>query len=157
MARTIGSPCFSCFLLLFLSFFLVCNKPTPFSFLFYTFLASIFLNSISSLFQFSAIQPAEIVCRAPVVPPTPPLSPYYMFFFSAVSFVDFQELYLDSWLLSFGCLLSILYGYSREADWSWMWHLVRCCLAAEGYWDGSGRSFAAAKTVEVSGCCVCAF
>ncbi|TQD73273.1 hypothetical protein C1H46_041190 [Malus baccata] len=77
--------------------------------------------------------------------------------FSTVSFVDFQGLHLDSWLLSFGCLLSILYGYAREADWNWMWHLVRCCLPVEGDLDGSGRSLAAPKAVEVSGCCVCVF
>ncbi|TQD84497.1 hypothetical protein C1H46_029932, partial [Malus baccata] len=77
----------------------------------------------------------EIVCRALVISParvfpTPPFPPCYLPLSIAYS-VNFYGLHLDNWLLSFGCRLSLFNGCAWEADWSWMWHLVRCCLAME--------------------------
>ncbi|TQD99669.1 hypothetical protein C1H46_014727 [Malus baccata] len=104
-----------------------------------------------SPYLITAIKPAEIMCRAPVfsltqVFPTSPLSLCYLPL-SAVSIVDFHGLHLDRWLLSFGCRLSLFYGCAREADWSWMWHLVRRCLAVEEDLDRSERSMATMEAI----------
>lgn len=110
----------SYFLSLLFSLLLLLCLPNFYSDLFYSSISEgITLHGFFLLWSFS-MHPTKIVRRLLAYPPTwvfpTPLLSLCCMSVPTMSFVGFQEFHTDSWLLSFNCRLSLIYGYAHVAN-----------------------------------------